>query len=82
VRFLVEQPGLNIDAVDLDGMSALHWAVWAGQPDIVQLLLDKGANPLLLVPPPPPDNHSTRHDTHATRHATHATRHTLCGFKC
>ncbi|ELR13768.1 Ankyrin repeat containing protein [Acanthamoeba castellanii str. Neff] len=49
VRFLLEQPGLNIDAVDLDGMSALHWAVWAVQPDIVQLLLDKGANPLLLV---------------------------------
>lgn len=49
VRFLLEQPGLNIDAVDLDGMSALHWAVWAVQPDIVQLLLDKGANPLLLT---------------------------------
>jgi ankyrin repeat-rich membrane spanning protein len=34
-----------IDAVDLDGWTALMWACWSGMPATVERLLENGASP-------------------------------------
>ena len=34
----------DLEAKDLDGMTALHWAVKQGLPDVVELLVEKNAN--------------------------------------
>ncbi|KAJ6785297.1 hypothetical protein PWT90_01097 [Aphanocladium album] len=45
MSFLVDEAKVLIDAVDLWGWTALHYAVRGLEPDIVQLLIDAGANP-------------------------------------
>jgi hypothetical protein len=45
VALLLAQPGINIDAQDVDGFTALTWAVGHGSLDIVDLLVQAGANP-------------------------------------
>ncbi|HHK74259.1 MAG TPA: ankyrin repeat domain-containing protein, partial [Rhizobiales bacterium] len=39
------EKGANINAVDKDGGTALHWAVGGNKPDTVRLLLERGAKP-------------------------------------
>lgn len=39
--------GLNINAGDHDGRSSLHHAAYCNNQEVVQILLDKGADPLL-----------------------------------
>ena len=36
--------GVPVDARGQHGATALHWACWKGYPDIVQLLLNRGAS--------------------------------------
>ena len=42
VSFLAQ--GVNVNAIDADGMTALHWAADRGDPQTVQLLLGAGAD--------------------------------------
>ncbi|XP_022104853.1 serine/threonine-protein kinase TNNI3K-like [Acanthaster planci] len=44
VRFLVEQPGVDVNHQGRDGHTALHSACYHGHIQVVQLLLDHGAN--------------------------------------
>lgn len=43
IRALLEQ-GADVDAVQADGMTALHWAVWHDELTIAQLLIEHGAD--------------------------------------
>jgi ankyrin repeat protein len=42
---LLGKPGINVNHVDTDGMTALNWAAWEKNAMGVRLLLDAGANP-------------------------------------
>lgn len=45
VRLLVNQPGVELNDIDIDGYTPLMWAVSKGDKEIVSLLLAKGADP-------------------------------------
>lgn len=45
VRRALEQNVGNINGLDQRGHTALHWAVFGGYVEIVQLLLTRGADP-------------------------------------
>lgn len=45
VILLLAQPGINIERADVDGYTALMWAVRHGSVELAQLLLKAGANP-------------------------------------
>src|ERR1035437_1123459 len=45
VTLLLSQRGIKLDEVDIDGYTALMWAVKQGSSEIVALLLHAGANP-------------------------------------
>lgn len=45
VQLLLRQPGLEIDAPDVDAHTALMWAVQRGFEDIILALLESGADP-------------------------------------
>ena len=45
VQLLVNQPGVELNSIDIDGYTPLMWAVCKGNKEIVGLLLAKGANP-------------------------------------
>lgn len=40
--------GVDVNAKDLNGSPALHWAVGGGHGDVVQILLDHGADKTAL----------------------------------
>ncbi len=44
VKFLLTQPGLNIDAIDENGFSPLHVAAVLGHKDIAELLIQQGSS--------------------------------------
>lgn len=45
VRYYIENdPSINIDAVDENGGTLLHWAAYKGYSDIVVYLISKGAD--------------------------------------
>ncbi|CAF4708327.1 unnamed protein product, partial [Rotaria sp. Silwood2] len=48
VLWLVKERKANLDIVDINENSPLHLACYGGNLSIVEYLLDKGANPLLL----------------------------------
>ncbi|CAF1456570.1 unnamed protein product, partial [Rotaria sordida] len=48
VRWLVEKRSANLDIVDINLNSALHLAAYGGHKSVVEYLLNRGANPLLL----------------------------------
>ena len=43
VHGLIEQ-GADVNSAQGDGMTALHWAAWHGEADLVRLLIEVGAN--------------------------------------
>ena len=43
VLAFLKKEGLNVNAVDKDGYSPLHYACLKGYKDIVKLLIEKGA---------------------------------------
>ncbi|MDE1762442.1 MAG: ankyrin repeat domain-containing protein [Candidatus Micrarchaeota archaeon] len=43
-RIFLEADGVDLDATNKDGCTALMWAAWNGQLDSVSMLLDKGAD--------------------------------------
>jgi ankyrin repeat protein len=45
VQLLIEQPGVELNEIDIDGYTPLMWAVSKGNKEIVGVLLAKGANP-------------------------------------
>lgn len=45
VRAFLAQPGVDLDARSPDGFTALHYAAFFGQPDLVAMLLAAGAPP-------------------------------------
>jgi ankyrin repeat protein len=44
VKYLVEEQGADVNAVDHDGMTALHHAAARGDNEMIQYLVSKGAN--------------------------------------
>lgn len=42
VQNLLSQPGINVQAKDKDGFSAMHWAAWSGMPYCTLLLAEAG----------------------------------------
>ncbi|CAF1276546.1 unnamed protein product [Rotaria sp. Silwood1] len=48
VRWLVEKCSADLDIVDINLNSALHLAAYGGHDSIVEYLINRGANPLLL----------------------------------
>lgn len=50
VALLIARGGnaIDVDAVDADGLTALHWAVDACNTEITCLLLQAGANPTTM----------------------------------
>lgn len=42
VQSLLSQPGINVQAKDKDGFSAMHWAAWSGMPYCTLLLAEAG----------------------------------------
>lgn len=44
-RHLLLSPVVNVDAVDIHGKTPLWWAASKGMADVVQVLIDAGANP-------------------------------------
>ena len=47
IALLLAQPEIRVDAADVDGYTALMWAADRASLDIVDLLLEAGANPAL-----------------------------------
>ncbi|KAG0047287.1 SPT3 Dosage dependent suppressor of Ty-induced promoter mutations-like protein [Gryganskiella cystojenkinii] len=47
VEALVAYPDIDIDALDMNGYSALHYACWRGQVRSTQMLVEKGADVML-----------------------------------
>lgn len=47
VDALAEMPDIEIDALDMNGYSALHYACWRGQAGSAKVLIDKGADVML-----------------------------------
>ncbi|CAF3682849.1 unnamed protein product [Rotaria sp. Silwood1] len=48
VSWLIEERSANLDIVDVNLNSALHLAAYGGHDSVVEYLLNRGANPLLL----------------------------------
>ncbi|MEZ5287399.1 MAG: ankyrin repeat domain-containing protein [Vicinamibacterales bacterium] len=48
VKYLVEEQGADVNAVDHEGMSALHHAAARGDNEMIQYLVSKGANVKIL----------------------------------
>ena len=44
---LLKQPGVEFNAIDVDGRTPLMWAVEKGHEGIIRLLLEKGADPTI-----------------------------------
>jgi ankyrin repeat protein len=44
VRVFMNYPGFDLEAVDYDGRTALHWACIRGHETVVELLLERGAS--------------------------------------
>jgi len=44
IRALLEEGELEVNVASGDGMTALHWAAVHGQPDVIDLLLSRGAD--------------------------------------
>lgn len=42
VKTLMATPGMNLNAKDNDGFTALHWAAWSGMPQSTILLVSQG----------------------------------------
>ena len=42
---LLQQEGVDVDAAQVDGTTALHWAAYGGDAELAALLLDAGAEP-------------------------------------
>lgn len=42
VQNLLSQPGINVQAKDKDGFTAMHWAAWSGMPYCTLLLAEAG----------------------------------------
>jgi ankyrin repeat protein len=49
VRYLADKAGANIDALNEDGKTALHYAAWSGHLAVVEFLVDKGFFGFLLT---------------------------------
>lgn len=45
VQLLLSKPGIEIDAADGEGWTALHWAAWSSKSTAVRILLQHGADP-------------------------------------
>jgi ankyrin repeat protein len=45
VSRLLQQEGIDVDAAQVDGTTALHWAAYGDDAELVGLLLDAGADP-------------------------------------
>ena len=45
VSRLLQQDGIDVDAAQVDGTTALHWAAYGGDAELAALLLDAGAEP-------------------------------------
>lgn len=43
VRKMLALPGIDVQATDREGWTALHWASWSGMPQTVEALLNAGA---------------------------------------
>lgn len=43
VRKMLGLPGIDVQATDREGWTALHWASWSGMPQTVEALLNAGA---------------------------------------
>ena len=53
IKFLIDQPGNNVDKLTHDGRTYLHWAATRGNADVVEYLLSKGSKVNIL------DSHGT-----------------------
>ncbi len=47
LRYLLARPKIDVDKRDIDGYTALMWAASHGHADIVDMLLEAGADPSL-----------------------------------
>ena len=45
VSRLLQQDGVDVDATQVDGTTALHWAAYGDDAELAELLLDAGADP-------------------------------------
>ena len=45
VSRLLQQDGVDVDATQVDGTTALHWVAYGGDVELAELLLDAGADP-------------------------------------
>ena len=45
VSFLLQHDGVDVDAAQVDGTTALHWAAYGDDAELAELLLDAGADP-------------------------------------
>ena len=45
VSSLLQQEGVDVDAAQVDGTTALHWAAYGDDAELAELLLDAGADP-------------------------------------
>jgi ankyrin repeat protein len=53
IKYLVDQPGNNVDKLTHDGRTYLHWAANRGNAEVVEYLLNKGAKVNIM------DSHGT-----------------------
>lgn len=53
IKYLLNQPGANVDRLTHDGRTYLHWAAQRGNVEVMAYLLDKGAKPNIV------DSHGT-----------------------
>ncbi|KAF9902011.1 SPT3 Dosage dependent suppressor of Ty-induced promoter mutations-like protein [Linnemannia zychae] len=47
VDALAAMPDIEVDALDMNGYSALHYACWSGKADSAKVLIDKGADVMM-----------------------------------